>query len=182
LSTAKFFKHFLTDRRVGAVAPTSSYTIRRLCERIDLNHARVIVEYGPGTGVFAEFLLERMPAESKLIMIETNPEFCEMLGRLDDLRAHVFNDSAENVRDLLSRCGENTADCIISGIPFTFLGEQSRRRVLENTHKALTENGRFFVYQYSTFVKKQLRDYFGQVRVDIELLNIPPMFILEACG
>lgn len=180
MSRARFFKNFLTDMKVGALTPTSLYTIKRLCDRIDLDHSRVIVEYGPGTGVFAEFLLERMPTESKLIMIETNPAFCEMLKRFEDPRVHVFNDSAENVRDVLTQCDENSADCIISGIPFTLLGERSRKSVLENTCSVLTENGRFFVYQYSAFLRKHLRDHFGRVTVDIRLLNIPPMFIFEA--
>ncbi len=180
MSTAKFFKNFLTDTKVGALTPTSLHTIRQLCNRIGLDHSRVIVEYGPGTGVFGEFLLERMPAASELIMIETNPVFCEMLKRFEDPRAHVFNDSAENVRDVLSQCNEDSADCIISGIPFTLFGERLRRRVIENTRSALTENGRFFVCQYSTFVKKYLKDHFGQVTVDMGLFNIPPMFILEA--
>jgi len=182
VSTVKFLKNFLKDAKVGAVAPTSSYTIKRLCDRIDIEHARVIVEYGPGTGVFAELLLRRMPAESKLIMIETNPEFCRILKRFKDPRAYVFNDSAENVWDVLSQCDEDSADCIISGIPFTLFGARLRKSILENTRGVLTGSGRFFVYQYSTFMKKHLRDHFGQVTVDVGLLNIPPMFIFEASG
>jgi len=178
----KFLRNFLKDTRVGAVAPTSSHTIKRLCDRIDLGHSRVIVEYGPGTGVFAEFLLERMPAESKLIMIETNPEFCKMLKRFEEPRAHVFNDSAENVRAVLSQCDEDSADCIISGIPFTFFDERLRKSILENTRSVLTGSGKFFVYQYSTFMKKHLQNHFGQVTVDVGLLNVPPMFIFKASG
>ncbi|MCK5557186.1 MAG: hypothetical protein KAJ01_02330, partial [Candidatus Hydrogenedentes bacterium] len=124
MSTLTIFKNLLKDVRVGAVVPTSHVAVKRLCSRIDFDKARVIVEYGPGTGVFSKFILRRMSPESKLILVEINSEFCEILRRINDTRIHVFQDSAEDVGRILKECGENAADHIISGVPFSILSKK----------------------------------------------------------
>ncbi len=179
MSKIAFLKSFLQNVEVGAVCPTSSFGVRRLCGKIDFDKARVIVEYGPGTGVFADSFLKRMPADSKLILIETNPGFCEMLGRINDPRVHVFQDNAENIRRILAECGEDRADYVVSGIPFSLLSKKAKKNILENTRGALSGRGKFLVYQYSTFVRSYLSRYFGRVVVDFVPLNIPPLFIFE---
>lgn len=173
------FKNFLKDVRVGAVVPTSPPAIKRVCDKIDFGRTRVIVEYGPGTGVFSEPLLKRMSPDARLILVETNPEFCEILRRIDDPRVSVCQDSAENIRKILTACGETETDCVISGIPFTFFDKELRNRILENTRNALSPRGKFLAYQYSTFMKKCLCKYFGEVDTDFVVLNIPPVFIFE---
>lgn len=179
MSKTAFFRNFLRNLKVGAVLPTSSNAVKRLCNKIDFDTTRVIVEYGPGTGVFPRFLLEQMPLESKLILIEVNNEFCDMLRQIDDPRVHVFNDTSENISDILAECGENSADCVISGIPFSILGDETRERVLAETIKVLSPNGQFIVYQYSVSMKKHLTDRFERVFCDTVMLNIPPLFIFE---
>lgn len=179
MSTLTIFKNLLKDVRVGAIVPTSSVAVKRVCSRIDFDRARVIVEYGPGTGVFSKFILRRMSPESKLILIEINPEFCRILRRIDDPRIHVFQESAEDIGRILEECGEDSADHMISGIPFSILNKTLRNRILDNTHNALAPQGKFLVYQYSTFIKKCLSEHFGRVDTDFEILNIPPLFIFE---
>ena len=173
------FKNFLKDVKVGAVVPTSSFTVKRLCGRINFDEARVIVEYGPGTGVFSDFLLKRMSPDAKLILVDINPEFCKILRRINDPRVHVFHDSAENVGNMLATCGESAADCVISGIPFSILGEGLRDRVLKSTRDVLSPQGRLFVYQNSTFMRRHLKRHFGMITTDFVALNILPMFIFE---
>ncbi len=179
MSKTAFFRNFLKSLTVGAVLPTSSNAVKHLCSKIDFDTARVIVEYGPGTGVFPRFLLEQMPPESKLILVEVNDEFCDMLRQIDDPRVHVVNDTSENVRNILADCGEDAADCIISGIPYSILGDETRERVLAETARALSLNGQFLVYQYSMSMKKHLEDRFERVFCDTVILNIPPLFIFE---
>ncbi len=179
MSTLTIFKNFLKDVRVGAVVPTSHVAVKRLCSRIDFDRARVVVEYGPGTGAFSKFILRRMSPESKLILIEINPEFCEILRRIDDPRIHVFQDCAEDIGRILKECGETVADYMISGIPFSILNKKLRDRILENTRDALSPQGKFLVYQYSNFMKKCLQQYFGEVATDFAILNVPPLFIFE---
>ena len=179
MSTLTVFRNFLKDVRVGAVVPTSSFAVKRLCGRINFDEARVIVEYGPGTGVFSGCLLKRMSPDAKLILVEVNPEFCEILRSIDDPRVHVFHDSAENIREILATCGESSADCVISGIPFSILGEGLRDKVLKSTRDALSSRGRLLLYQNSTFMRKHLKRHFEMTSTDFVALNILPVFIFE---
>jgi phospholipid N-methyltransferase len=180
MSKTAVFKNLLKDIRVASVLPTSSFSVKKLCRRIDPGKARVVVEYGPGTGPFTEHLLEKMPAESKLILIETNRNFCDMLERVDDGRVRVFHDSAENVKKILRDCGEERADYVISGIPFTLIKEPVKGRIIEDTREILSGNGRLLLYQHSGHMKKYLARHFATVETDRALFNIPPLFIFEA--
>ena len=65
MSRASFVKTLFKDIMVGAVTPTSSFAVKNVCRKIDPAKARVIVEYGPGTGVFTQFLLDTIPDEKQ---------------------------------------------------------------------------------------------------------------------
>ena len=53
-----FFNEFLKERKtVGAVAPSSKFLMKRMFAPIDFDKADVIVELGPGNGVFTKGLL-----------------------------------------------------------------------------------------------------------------------------
>ncbi len=180
MSKTVVFKNLLKDITVGAVMPTSSFSVKRICKRVRPDNARVVVEYGPGTGPFTAFLLDQMSGDSKLILIETNRDFCDMLEQINDPRVHVFHDSAENVRDILRECDEESADYVISGIPFSLIKEPAKTRLLADTRDLLSENGRFLLYQHSGYMKKHLSQHFENVETDLSILNIPPLFIFEA--
>ena len=72
-SKRKFWKQFLKSRReIGSVTPSSRYLTRGIVDKIDFANAQVIVELGPGTGVFTRTILNRMSATCKLVVIELN--------------------------------------------------------------------------------------------------------------
>ncbi len=176
----EFFKQNLLDKKVASVIPTSQTAIRKICKGIDFSKRLVIVEYGPGTGVFAKFLLKRMNADSKLILIETNKRFVSLLSNVKDKRVRVFNESAENVKQVLSACGEKSADHIISGIPFSLIPKSTKKRIIERTREALANEGSFLVYQFYSHIKKQLKETFDYVDSKLAVINIPPLFVYQA--
>lgn len=67
---------------------------------------------------------------------------------------------------------------VISNIPFTFLDLDSKNKIIESTFKALNNNGRFVVFQYSTLVKRIMETYFGKISLLVEFRNFPPYFIM----
>ncbi len=176
----EYFIHFLKDKNVASVTPTSSFGIRRVCRKIDFSKRNVIVEYGPGTGAFTRYLLKNMSPDSKLILIETNRHFVSILKTIADPRLYVFNDSAENIKSILKECGEQSADYILSGIPFSLLSEEVKTQILRNTRDVLSEEGTFLVYQCLNHISKYLKQYFNYVNFEIELRNLPPLFIFVA--
>jgi len=174
-----FLKNFLEDKDVASVTPSSKFSVRKICTKINFNKKNIIVEYGPGTGVFSEYLLKSMSPDSKLVLIETNKYFVEELRKIKDERVLVFHDNAENVAQILHQCNINKVDYVISGIPFSFFNENLKRKIIENTYNSLSDGGKLLIYQFSHNIKKYLQQYFKDIYSELDILNIPPLCIFE---
>jgi phospholipid N-methyltransferase len=174
------FRQFFRDRRVASVKATSPYLVRRLCRRLDLSGPRVVVELGPGLGCFTRALLERLSPDSTLLLIETNPDFADLLRRIREPRLHVTCGSADHVKEVLRRAGLSRADVVISGIPFSHFSEARRMSLLGDVRAVLTRGGVFLAYQSSARLRKDLKRVFPRVRVEREVFHIPPLVVLEA--
>lgn len=188
MNTLTYLKNLSSDINIASVTPTSSFGVNRICRSIDFERAQVIVEYGPGGGVFTRYILDHMHDNATLIAIETNPNFARSLEeQVHDPRLRVVQDSAENVLNILNRFGLDHADYIISGIPFSLFSEKLKDRILDNTKQALGDTGKFLVYQFllsmprpKTDIKRKLSEHMRIVRKDFELRNVPPLRIYEA--
>jgi phospholipid N-methyltransferase len=188
INTLYYLKNLITDIHVASVTPTSRFGVEKVLEKIDFQKNKVILEYGPGTGNFTEPLLKNMTENSKLIAIEKNSDFCRVLQRsIQDPRLVLFEDSAENVLDILKSCngaGDLKADCIISGIPFSLLPKKRKMAILKNTHAALKKGGKFLAYQaffqFPDILKIPLEELFGDVQAQYYMFSLPPLLILEA--
>jgi len=185
IDTITYLKTFVRDRNVASITPTSSVGVKRVCSKIDFPSSNLIIEYGPGTGVFTSHLLKNMRLDARLILIELNKNFSSILRKsITDPRVVIVNDSAENVLEALRKCQESQADYILSGIPFFWLRNGLRDNILYNTYNALKPGGKFLVYQtcFQTdqHLKVHLDRLFPAVRCKFELFNIPPMRIYEA--
>lgn len=166
-------------RRVGAVWPTSRWAVRDLLDMGDLSAARTVVEFGVGTGVYTEEILERLHPEGSFLAFEIEPDLASAVAaRLKDPRLRVINDSAEYVDDYLEGV---KADYIISSVPFTSLPADVRRSLLEAARGALAPDGQMLVLQYSTTVLPDLERTFTRIRRRFSPLNIPPAFLF-ACS
>ena len=68
---SNFLGEFIKERKiVGAIAPSSKFLMKKMIAPIDFQKADVIVELGPGNGVFTKSILERMKQTSKLFSFE----------------------------------------------------------------------------------------------------------------
>lgn len=181
MNKLKFFLHFLKDRDIACLAPTSLPAVKKVCAPIDFKRDVTVVEYGPGDGVFCRYLLSKMTKNSKLIAIETNAELVANLQKqIDDPRFFVRNDSAENVVNIVNQFGLPGVDYVISGIPFSFFDQDKKDRIVANTYKSLNSHGAFLVYQYSKHVMPTLQQHFDKVGSQFILRNLPPMQFMMA--
>ncbi|MGM0537426.1 MAG: class I SAM-dependent methyltransferase [Pseudomonadota bacterium] len=172
LFARNFFKH---PRMLGSIIPSSSFLVQRLLKRVDWQRAHVVVEYGPGVGTITRELLQRMPAESTLVVLETNQEFVDFLERsLPDPRLRVIKGSAETIQSELTRLGLPAADYVLAGIPFSTMPAGSRESILMRSLEALSPQGCMLIYQFSSRVLPDLRRVFSSVECDFELLNVLP--------
>jgi len=171
-----FAQNFLRyPKMIGSIIPSSRFLIERLLSRVDWEHARVIVEYGPGVGTITKHVLRQLAPDAVLIAIEMNGDFVEHLRQeLPDPRLRVVHGSAADVRNILAQQGFDSADYIISGIPYSTLPEPLRHAVLRESRAALSPHGRMLVYQFTRAVLPYLRREFGHVQQEFEPLNILP--------
>lgn len=166
-------------RQVGAVWPTSRHAVRDLLDLADFESARVVVEFGTGTGVYTREVLERLHPEARFLSFELDPELVTAVSELlEDPRMKVIHDSAENVEDYL---GGEEVDVIVCSLPFTSLPSRLSHDILALSRKVLARNGTMLVLQYSTTVLPYLKEYFFPVARRISPLNLPPAFLF-ACG
>ncbi|GKT07643.1 class I SAM-dependent methyltransferase [Desulforhabdus sp. TSK] len=185
MDTITYLKNFIKDKNIASITPTSNIGVKRVCSKIDFDCTNLIVEYGPGTGVFSHYLLKKMRDDSRLILIERNKNFgCILKEKIHDPRVIIVNDSAENVLETLRSCKESQADYIISGIPFIMIKEDLKNKILYNTHRALKKGGKFLVYQtcfqMDHHLKIHLDRVFSRVDTKYEIMNIPPLRLYEA--
>lgn len=180
MSTLAYLKSFFKDKDVASVTPTSRFCVQRVCEPIDFTKDISVVEYGAGAGVFSRYLLRHMTPGSRLYLFETNEILFKKLQQIDDKRTSFYDESVEFVSDLLPAGIVGEVDFIISGIPFSFLDEQVKSSILQQSLNVLHDGGKFLAYQTSGHLEEPLRRTFGNVKTGWEWRNIPPMTVYEA--
>lgn len=173
-----FLKTFLKDKQVGAMSPSSRFLAEKMLENIDFNNSQVLVELGPGTGVFTEKIIEKMSPESLLLVFELNDEFFNILhDKIKDPRVKLIHDSAEHIEQHLLNFGFKEADVIISSLPLAMFTTELRKNILNSSKRALKLNGKYIQFQYSLQSRKKLEKTFEKVSIRFTPLNFPPAFI-----
>lgn len=172
---SQFFKD---SKEVGAVAPSSKSLGRKICSFIDFDKADVIVELGPGNGVFTKLLLERMKPGSKLLALETNAAFCNLIREtIKDDRLILVEDSAEHITKYLEQHGYHSCQYVVSSLPYTVFPSELKNAILDDAVKALNNDGMYLQFQYSLNAFKLLKSKFDKVNYTFSLLNFPPAFV-----
>jgi phospholipid N-methyltransferase len=180
MSTFTYLKSFFKDKDVASVTPTSKFCMRQVCSPINFNEDLTIIEYGAGSGVYARFLLPKMTDQSQLHLFETNDLLFKKLKKINDTRLSFYDKSVKYVTDLVPDQLVGQTDYIISGIPFSFLDEETKASVLSQSVGLLKEGGKFLAYQTSGHLEEPLKNTFGNVHTEWEWRNIPPMTVYEA--
>jgi len=124
-------KEFLKDKNVGVVVSSSKNIVNKIIAEIDFERANIIVEYGPGNGTITKQLLKKMNSDASLFVFETNQDFIEHLNNINDTRLVIINADAKSALLILkNRYKIEDVDYIISTIPFTFLDQRLKRRII----------------------------------------------------
>ena len=172
-----FLKGFLErPKQVGSIIPSSRWMERRITRTAELGSARVVIELGPGTGGTTRALLQAMRPDAKLLAIEINPGFCDLLREtIDDRRLIVHEGSAAEISDALTKHELDAPDVVLSGIPFSTMPRALGLAILHSVRTSLRPGGRFVAYQFRDVVHTLGKRVFGPASVQLELLNVPPM-------
>ena len=131
-----FLREFIfRPATTGSIVPSSRFLAQTILEDIGLHQAKAVLEYGPGTGVFTEFILRGLKPETKFAAIELNPHFAHIFrSRYPSVR--LFQDSAVNVGAICQRAGIQSVDCIVSGLPWATLPDSLQVQCLDEMIKS----------------------------------------------
>src|SRR5688572_23589561 len=101
-----------------------------MCDKINFKTANVIVELGPGTGVFTTEILKRANADAKIFVIELNDNFYELLKtKIQDPRIILLNQSADQLDVILKTHGVTHVDAILSSLPLAVIPDQTKKKI-----------------------------------------------------
>lgn len=175
-----FFQEFLKHPlQIGWILPSSRYLERRIVTAAAVGSANVVVELGSGTGGTTRALLKAMPKHARLLSIEINPHFHDVLFRIKDNRLIPHLGSAYELQEILSVYRLDAPNAVISGIPFSTMSRDSGSHIIEMISSMLAPNGRFVAYQISNRVAALCRPFLGNERTEFEILNLPPTRIFQ---
>ena len=151
--------------------------MKKMLSRIDFSKDLILIELGPGTGVFTKEILKRMSAKSRLICFEINPVFHHNLSnKFKDSRLSLVFDSAENIQKYLSNDTQKV-DGVISSLPLAVIPIRVKINILNTKKEILSTDSYFIQFQYTVNAKKILEAKFNKVTIEFTPLNIPPAFI-----
>lgn len=172
-----FLRGFIErPKEVGSIIPSSRWMERRITRTAEIATSKLIVELGPGTGGTTKALLQAMGPEARLLAIEINPGFCELLTEtIRDPRLIVHQGSAADIPEALTKHDLGSPDAVLSGIPFSTMPKSLGLSILRSVKESLAPGGRFVAYQFRDVVHTLGKQVFGPASTQLELLNVPPM-------
>ncbi len=160
---------------VGSIIPSSRFTIQKMLAPVNWSECKLFVEYGPGVGTFCRPVLERLPRDGTLIVIDTNPLYIDYLkATISDSRFVPVLGSAADVEEIIRVHGHDHADYVLSGLPFSTLPDGIGPAIAAATHRVLRPGGAFLVYQFSAKARDFMARHFTRIDQGFELLNILP--------
>ncbi len=178
-SQFNFLKTAISDPKVAAISRSSKYVVRSVLSYLR-RPIRTIVEFGPGDGVMTRALLRRLPADGKLIAIESNPDFIKSLSRINDPRLSIIHGRVQDIVPNMDKYLSGKVDAVLSSVPFSQFSAEDRNKITSNAYNLLSREGIFIVFhQYTPLMLRALKKRFNKVNVSFELRNIFPCFIIS---
>jgi phosphatidylethanolamine/phosphatidyl-N-methylethanolamine N-methyltransferase len=173
-------QYFRKPSNTGAVAPSSKKLAQLMVKHLDLEAHDVVVELGPGTGVFTSELLEQGVRPEHLILIEFNATFAKFLREAFP-KVRIVEGDAGDLPQLLGNLGQGKVRRIVSGIPLRSLKPDHRRQITRAIGASLEAGGVAVQFSYlkaSPFPDDVVAE--GRMagsRVGVALANVPPAFV-----
>jgi phosphatidylethanolamine/phosphatidyl-N-methylethanolamine N-methyltransferase len=163
---------------IGAIAPSSRSLARAMVKALAVEAGDVVVELGPGTGVFTRRLLEEGVACERLILVEFNPDFARWL-RKTFKGVTVIEGDAGQLPAILAPIGHAQVPRILSGLPLRSMTPSVRGEIARAISHSLAPGGTLvqFTYFNGPPLPKAASVELEVHRAGVVLGNIPPAFI-----
>ena len=133
---------------IGAVTPSGRVLARAMARYVEPDLPGPIVELGPGTGPVTEALVAHGVDPARLMLVEFNPTFCQLL-RVRFPAATVIQADAYGLRRALSTLLRQPAAAMVSGLPMFTKPARTRLRLLRDALALLLPGAPFIQFTYA---------------------------------
>ena len=133
---------------IGAVTPSGRVLAKAMARYVDPEIPGPVVELGPGTGPVTEALIEQGVAEERLVLVEFNPTFCQLLHSRFP-KANVLQGDAYGMLRRLGHGIAGPAAAIVSGLPLFTKPLRTRARLLRDAYGILRSGAPFVQFTYA---------------------------------
>lgn len=166
----------------GSVTPSGRQLSRLMFETLAPDADDIVVEFGPGTGVFTRALLRGGVATENLILIEFSPDFVKFL-RAEFPNVKVIEGSAADLPRHLAELGHSKVKKIISGLPLRTMPEPLRVAITKAVATSLDRGGTYVQFSYFRIppLPERLAGSLGLTGrcIGMVLRNLPPAFVYQ---
>ena len=159
---------------IGAVMPSGKALARKMAGYVDVNAAGPVIELGPGTGPVTEALIGRGVDPARLILVEFDPGFCDLL-RARFPKVTVVQGDAYSLRRTLAETLKEPASALVSSLPLMTKPVKTRLQLVSEAFTLMKPNSPFIQFTYAA-VSPVPTDLEG-LSVDSSeriWLNVPP--------
>jgi len=157
-------------KNVAAITPSSPALARAIAQQVDPAVEGQVLELGPGTGVVTEALIEHGIEPQRIVAIEFDPDFAEMVAeRCPGTR--VLRGDAFNFPELTG--GIHFA-AIVSGLPLLTHTMAQRLTLLDTAMRHLKPGAPFVQLSYGTNPPVPAPEGITLKRAALVLMNLPP--------
>jgi phosphatidylethanolamine/phosphatidyl-N-methylethanolamine N-methyltransferase len=171
----RFIRSWLeTPLSIGAVTPSGRVLARAMARYVEPEMPGPVVELGPGTGPVTEALVEHGVDPARLVLVEFNPVFCQLL-RARFPAATVIQADAYGLRRALASLLRRPAAAVVSGLPMFTKPVRTRVRLLRDALALLRPGAPFVQFTYA--VVPPIPRAFAGVQAEASeriWMNLPP--------
>jgi phosphatidylethanolamine/phosphatidyl-N-methylethanolamine N-methyltransferase len=159
---------------IGAVTPSSRVLARAMARYVDPEADGPVIELGPGTGPVTEALVAQGVAPERLVLVEFDPQFCDIL-RNRYPQATVVQGDAYQLGWLMRNVLTERVAAVVSGLPLVVKPMRMRTHLLRDALDLLKPGGPFVQFTYSVAppIVRNMRGVHTEASERI-WLNLPP--------
>jgi phosphatidylethanolamine/phosphatidyl-N-methylethanolamine N-methyltransferase len=158
----------------GAVTPSGKPLARAMASFVDPDLDGKVIELGPGTGAVTAALVEQGIDPERLVLVEFNPSFCQLL-RARYPEATVVQGDAYAIRRLAGSLIRRPAAAVVSSLPLFTKPMKFRLRLVNDAFNLMHPGAPFIQFTYAVVppIPKELEGATTECSERI-WLNLPP--------
>ena len=172
---ARFLRSWLErPLLMGAVTPSGKALARAMASYVDPRIPGPVIELGPGTGPVTDALIRRGVAQDRLVLIEYNPEFCQLLKRRFP-KATIIQGDAYDLKETLSGILQEPGAATVSSLPLFTKPMDQRLDLLETAQELMHPGAPFIQFTYAVVPPIPARSESYSARASNRIWrNLPP--------